>query len=257
MAQMMVNFYSHTLGHGVDIAVTIPSLSSCDGKDGQPVSHKVEHKYPVLYMLHGHGNDYRCWLRYTSVERLAEEQRMAIVTFNSENKAYNNCAGDDRYEDFLAYELPEFITSMFPVSDRPEDTYIAGLSMGGYGTLAHAFKYPHRYCAYGAMSPAPSIRKRPHFAGLDFDPIEPIEEAAARIREGVKLPKGYICCGRQDFLYESVCKFVEELKALGEDFEWRDVDGFEHEWRFWDLELPRFFAWLPRTDYYADKPHKI
>ena len=43
MAQMMVNFYSHTLGHGVDIAVTIPSLSSCDGKDGQPVSHKVEH----------------------------------------------------------------------------------------------------------------------------------------------------------------------------------------------------------------------
>ena len=61
-------------------------------------------------MLHGHGNDYRCWLRYTGVERLAEEQRMAVVTFNSENKAYNNCAGDDRYEDFLAYELPEFMT---------------------------------------------------------------------------------------------------------------------------------------------------
>ena len=50
---------------------------------------------------------------------------------------------------------------------------------------------------------------------------------------------------------------LEKLRALGEDFEWRDVDGFEHEWRFWDLELPRFFAWLPRTDYYADKPHKI
>lgn len=257
MAQMMVNFYSYTLGHGVDIAVTIPSISSCDRKPGQELSHHVEHKFPVLYLLHGYGNDYRCWLRYTGVERLAEEQRIAIVTFNTQNKAYNNCPAGDKYEDFLAKELPDFITGMFPVSERPEDTYIAGLSMGGYGTLAHAFKYPERYCAYGAMSPAPDMGPHLKADGLDVNPIVPIEEARARIQEGKKLPKGYICCGRQDFLYERVCAFVEELRALGEDFVWRDVDGFEHEWRFWDLEMPRFFAWLPRTDYYADKPHKI
>jgi len=257
MAQMMVNFYSHTLGHGVDIAVTIPSLSSCDGAAGVPLTHQVKHKYPVLYLLHGYGNDYRCWLRYTGVERLAEEQRMALVTFNTQNKAYNNCPAGDRYYDFLNKELPDFVTGMFPVSSRPEDTYIAGLSMGGYGTLAHAFRNPERYCAYGAMSPAPSMRERFESDGQSILPIEPIEEARARVREGTPLPKGYICCGKQDFLYDRVCTMVDQLKALDVDFLWRAVDGFEHEWRFWDLEMPRFFAWLPRTDYYADKPHKI
>ena len=77
--------------------------------------------------------------------------------------------------------------------------------------------------------PATTIRNRLQYVGLENEPVEPIEEAAIRIREGVKLPMGYICCGRQDFLYEEVCDFVKKLKELGEEFEWHDVDGFEHE----------------------------
>ena len=219
-------------------------------------------KFPVLYLLHGRGNDYQCWTRYTSVERLAEEQRIAVVTFNGENKAYNNLPDDDRHEDFLNVELPDFITANFPISPRREDTYIAGLSMGGYGTLAHAFRHPERYAAYGAMSAAPSIRER---RGTPDSPwgerfataIEPLEEAQARIREGVTLPKGYICCGTQDFLYPDNERFVQELRALGVDFTWHPVDGFEHEWRYWDMEIANFLQWIPRTDYYADKPHKV
>lgn len=254
MAQLSVNFYSHILTHGVDISLTIPSLSSCDGGEGVRLTHKVEHPYPVLYLLHGHGNDYRCWQRYTSVERLAEEQRIAIVTFNSLNKAYNNCPGGDKYYDFLNEELPDFVTGMFPISTRREDTYIAGLSMGGYGTLIHAFTHPERYCAYGAMSPAPSLTIWPF---KENPPLDPYKEAAARLREGIALPKGYICCGKQDFLYQRVCAFVDQLEKLHVDFLWRPVDGFEHEWRFWDQEIARFLQWIPRTDYYADKPHKI
>ena len=245
MARIQVNFYSYALGHGVDIALTIPSLSSCDRRPDARSTHAPPAKFPVLYLLHGHGNDYQCWTRYTSVERLAEERRIAIVTFNSGNKAYNNLPDGDNYFDFLNEELPDFVTGYFPISPRREDTYIAGLSMGGYGTLAHAYRCPERYCAYGAMSPAPSIRAlwavpdHP-WGDLYAKAIEPIEEAAARIREGATLPRGYICCGRQDFLYERVARFVEELGALGADFTWHPVDGYEHEWRYWDVEINNF-----------------
>ena len=250
MAKFEVNFYSYTLDHGVDIEVTIPSFSSCDHKKDVKPTHKPEAKFPVLYLLHGHGNDYKCWTRYTGVERLAEEQRIALVTFNSENKAYNNVGAGERYYDFLNEELPSFVTGMFPISERPEDTYIAGLSMGGYGTLAHALTNPARYCAFGAMSPGVYSDR-----GCRF--IDPAVELEKRIKEGVKLPKGYICCGKNDFLYDRVVRFVNVCQELGADFVWHPVDGYEHEWRYWDVEIANFLKWIPRTDYYADKPHKI
>ncbi len=266
MARFDVNFYSYTLDHGVDISVTIPTFTPCDRQPGVQPSHRPDALYPVLYLLHGHGNDHQCWLRYTSVERLAEEQRIALVTFDSGNKAYNNMPAGDRYFDFLNEELPDFICHMFPVSPRREDTYIAGLSMGGYGTLAHALSRPARYCAFGAMSPgvyARADRKRQE----DLDPnsvtdifrraIEPLYELEARLKEGADLPKGYICCGKQDHLFQRVEDFVTDARALGADFTWHPVDGYEHEWRYWDLEIANFLNWIPRTDAYRDKPHKV
>lgn len=258
MARFDVNFFSYTLHHGVSITVTIPTFTPCDYKPDETPSHQVAQKFPVLYLLHGHGNDHQCWTRYTSAERLAEEQRIAIVTFNTQNKAYNNCPNGDLYYDFLNTELHDFVCSMFPVSTRREDTYIAGLSMGGYGTLAHALTNPGRYCAFGAMSPGVSgcrLGETPKNPGIRV--IEPILELQKRIEEGAELPKGYICCGKQDFLYDRVAAFAADAESLGAGFTWHPVDGFEHEWRYWDIELANFLRWIPRTDYYADKPHKV
>ena len=266
MARFDVNFYSYSLDHGVDITVTIPTFTPCDRLPGVKPTHRLEAKFPVLYLLHGHGNDHHCWLRYTSVERLAEEQRIALVTFDTGNKAYNNMPAGDNYFDFLNEELPDFINAMFPISPRREDTYIAGLSMGGYGALAHALSNPGRYCAFGAMSPgvaarADRVRREtldPHsVTDLFRRAVEPIHELEARIQEGADLPKGYICCGKQDFLYQRVEDFVTDAKALGADFTWHPVDGYEHEWRYWDVEIANFLRWIPRTDCYASRPHKV
>ncbi len=266
MARFNVNFYSYSLDHGVDITVTVPSFTPCDRQPGVRPTHGLEARYPVLYLLHGHGNDSQCWLRYTSVERLAEEQRIALVTFNCGNKAYNNMPAGDNYYDFLNEELPGFVNAMLPISPRWEDTYIAGLSMGGYGTLAHALTNPGRYCAFGAMSPGLAARAdRVRRETLDPDSpkdmfrraIEPIYELEARLKEGVTLPRGYICCGRQDHLYQRVEDFVTDARALGADFTWHPVDGYEHEWRYWDLEIANFLQWIPRTDPYSGHPHKV
>ena len=81
-----------------------------------------------------------------------------------------------------------------------------------------------------------------------FDTIKLLHKDA---ESGVKMPKFYIACGKQDFLYEKDQAFAEEAKALGCDVTTDYVDGYGHEWRFWDVELPEFLDWLPRTDIYS------
>ena len=113
MAQIHCNFFSYSLCHGVDIEVTLPSFTSCNMDD--PHTHSLSGKFPVVYLLHGMGNDYMAWLRYTSVERYAEEKRIAIVTFSVGNKAYMNDDMGDNYYDFLNHELPEFVEAYFAI----------------------------------------------------------------------------------------------------------------------------------------------
>lgn len=152
MAQIRCNFLSYTLHRAVDLTVIIPTMCFSEMMAEDP-HHPQGAKYPVLYLLHGYGNNHATWNGYTSVELYAEERNMAVVMLSAENKAYINHGGDDNYFDFISKELPEFIQGMFPVSPRPEDTYIAGLSMGGYGALVHGLSQSQRFAAI-AVSPA-------------------------------------------------------------------------------------------------------
>lgn len=257
MAQLNINFHSYSIGVPVEIELTLPSVSSCDGRDGTQPSHKLAAKFPVLYLLHGAGNDYHCWTRYTSAERYAEEQQIAIVTCSVGNSRYHNREGarGEKFFDFLSKELPEFLTSYFPISDRPEDTYIAGLSMGGYGTFIHGFSHPERFAAMCPLSAAVSMGSRD---GEEFDPTtDPESLAEAIVKSGKKFPKLYIACGKQDFLYEANVKFRDKLISMGADVTWDETEEHGHEWRFWDLELEKALKWLPRTDAYAGSARKV
>ena len=152
---------------------------------------------------------------------------------------------------------------MFPISDRPEDTYIAGLSMGGFGTLVHALSHPERFAAFGAFSAA--VQLNPYSlagdAEADKHPINPAYDPMNLLKEdikaGKKLPKMYVACGENDFLYEANKAFVEEMKALGCEVEVDFVPGYTHEWRFWNLEVEKFLNWIPRTDAYAGGKRQV
>jgi len=63
MPQMHCNFFSYSLGHGVDLTITLPGVSPCDMDDPALLTHQMPEKFPVLYLLHGHGNDYLSWER--------------------------------------------------------------------------------------------------------------------------------------------------------------------------------------------------
>ena len=253
MAQIQCNFFSYTLGHGVDIAVTLPSFTPCNME--QEHTHVLPEKFPVLYLLHGHGNDYMVWHRFTSTDRYAEEARMAVVTFSVGNKAYVNAGYGDKFYDFLEYELPQFVENYFPISSKAEDRYIAGLSMGGYGSLIHGLQNPERYNAIGAFSPGIFTKEeldqgRPDMPTAFMPDCYSVTEEA--LNSGKKLPDLFICIGDKDFLYEKVSKYYQFLKPIwkGSRLRYDDLPGYEHEFAIWDIEVKAFLDWIDRKDVY-------
>lgn len=260
MAQLHCNFFSYSLGYGVDIQMTLPSLSPCDMEHPERLTHTITAKYPVLYLLHGHGNDYMCWNRFTSMERYVEERRIAVVSCSVGNKGYMNAAYGENYFDFVKKELPEFVQANFPISDRKEDTYIAGLSMGGYGALAHALEHPESYQAVGAFSPAVAwTSESEERVGHSMPEMMNLYELLDRnLAEQKSLPDIFVCIGDKDFLYDSVVQFHQTMQEKGVGHRYDVIDGYEHEWALWDIELPKFLDWLPRTDTYAGmEAHKM
>ncbi len=279
MSQFTCNFMSYSLNTATTISVILPG--------GGPMNqtHVIKEKFPVLYLLHGGFNDYSSWLRYTSVERYAEEHNLAVVTCSVMNSSYRNrvclakdrfaeqeaafdAGAEERYFDFLEHELPEFVTSIFPVSTRPEDTYMAGLSMGGYGTILHGLLHPERFAALGFFSPMIFDRKCFQMTEADRQALSEEErralllpelvEAARQVKESGKcFPAIYLANGRND-VREFAPVFARLLAELGAPVT-TDLDNkeFGHEWAFWDLVVKEFMDWLPRTDYYKDKRGRV
>jgi len=265
MAKFVCNVISYTLGRTVDITVVIPTPTIPDsmGMTGVTPKHTPSAPYPVLYLLHGGGNNHATWTGYANVEFYAEERNIAVVMPSGENKFYVDWPSDKFFK-FISEELPDFVTGLFPVSKRPEDTYIAGLSMGGFGTVVHALNFPERFCAFGPISASFQLINPAALVGtLDpnnlsasfirdpdprFDPPALAEKLAA---EGKKFPKCYLACGKKDFLYEANVTFRDRLIELGCEVTWDETEEHGHEWRFWNLEIERFLDWLPRTDPYA------
>lgn len=260
MAKFTCNFISYTLKRTVDITVVVPSptIPESMGMGRGTCSHTPKEKYPVLYLLHGMGNNHATWTGYTNVELFAEERQIAIVNLSAENKSYVKLGGDDFFT-FVSEEVPDFVCGMFPVSREPEHTYIAGLSMGGYGTLVHALNRPERFKAFGAFSAAVQLNPEALVSGgadataqKPADPsLDPLSLAEKLAKEGNAFPKAYIACGTKDFLYEANLAFRDKLLDLGVDLTWDELAEYGHEWRFWNIEIERFLDWLPRTDGYA------
>ncbi|MDM8163381.1 alpha/beta hydrolase [Collinsella intestinalis] len=255
------NFYSYVLNRAVDISVVVPSVTCPEslGLAGITPTHELPAKFPVLYLLHGFGNNHAQWLGYSNVEMYAEEQRIAVVTMSAENKAYADSGADD-FMRFVDEELPEFVCNYFPVSDKPEESYIAGLSMGGFGALLHGITHPERYRAIGSFSggvginPVTFVKDPMGSTGeeaplpREYDLTALADDAAAA---GRTLPPLYIACGTEDFLYQANVDFRDHLVELGADVTWDEVAGFGHEWRFWDMQVEKFLDWIPRDDVYA------
>jgi len=220
-------------------------------------------KYKVLYLYHGYTDDYSKWLRLTSIERYANETGIAVVMPDAGKSFYVDMVHGDSYFTYLTEEVPATVTSWFPITDDPTCTYIAGLSMGGYGAMKMVLTYPERYAGVGTFSRALAMHqllqaemdenaedwlKRlekdlPLVYGYDTD-ITGTENdvfalAASAKAQGKEFPKIYVGCGTEDFIYEESKAFKDHLQSQNIDCIYQERPGV-HEWGFWDVEVQNF-----------------
>ena len=246
MALLHVHYFSDALGVQTSVEVILPEM-----KQGIGVEASGECELPkVLYLLHGYSDDHTIWQRRTCVERYAAAHNLAVIMPGVNHSFYCNEFHGERYWDFVSQELPAVMHRFFRLSDKPEDTFVAGLSMGGYGAMKLALNFPERFGAAASFSGAvdfatmhkrhPQEWKRIFGAkavrGTDCDLHHMLKVNGA----AEKKPRLYIACGTADFLYDQHKKFVPALKKAGWDVTAYEEPGAVHEWGFWDREIAKF-----------------
>lgn len=151
MAFLQVQFFSDTLQVASTVNVILPEPNQGIGLSAARTGELPK----VLYLLHGYSDDHSIWMRRTSVERYAAEHNLAVIMPAVNHSFYVNEYQGERYGDYVSEELPCTMQRFFRLSDRPEDTFVAGLSMGGYGAMRLALSIPSvmaRQAAFPARS---------------------------------------------------------------------------------------------------------
>lgn len=255
MAFLNCNFHSDVLGLACSMNVIVPQQSSTvigmASKGGKKT-------YPVLYLLHGLSDDHTIWSRRTSIERYVAAMNMIVVMPNTHRGFYTDMACGAKYWTFISEELPAIVKGIFPVSNRREDTFAAGLSMGGYGALKLGLRCPEKFAAVAGLSSVTDVavlmdvdaRKEElrrifgtidNFKGSEND----LFHLAAKLAKSKQpQPAIFQCCGTEDFLYKDNLKFRDHLKKLKIKLHYQEAPG-DHNWGFWDTYIKDVLKWLP------------
>ncbi|MGE5558442.1 MAG: alpha/beta hydrolase [Bacillota bacterium] len=252
MALIQCDFFSDVLGMSMSMNVILPQEThnqiGMRGKAGQT-------RFPTLYLLHGLSDDHTTWCRRTSIERYVSPLGMAVVMPNVHKSFYTNMAQGDRYWDYISEEIPALARSFFPLSERREDNFAGGLSMGGYGAMKLGLLCPDRFAAVASLSGALDVADfRNHqpelydkifgnqtVYGTENDLFFLLEKA---VKEKVDLPYIYFCSGTEDFLYQTNVSFRKHAQSLNVKYSYEEGPG-EHNWEYWDMMIRRVLAWLP------------
>ncbi|WP_026571180.1 MULTISPECIES: alpha/beta hydrolase family protein [Sediminibacillus] len=251
MALIECNFGSEVLSKNMEMKVILPQERRPDGTG-----------HPTLYLLHGFSDNHTAWTRCTSLERYAEEKKLAVVMPAVDNSYYADMKYGGSYWTFLTEELPKTARSLFPLSAKREDNFVAGQSMGGFGALKWALNHPERFAAAASLSGVTdmvyhlqNVRQensdKSRYLSLVFGDedisgtVDDLLYQLRRLDKSVKeKPALYQACGTEDFLYEHNRRFLHACKetsfALTTDF-----GPGDHEWQYWDQVIQRVLRWLP------------
>jgi len=265
VALIHTHFFSHALGMCAACEVVLPQRKAALRAAGE--------KYPVLWLLHGAGDDETSWIRRTCVERYAAKYGLALVMPMAQLSRYADMAYGQKFFTFIADELPGVVRDFFPLSDRREDNLIAGLSMGGAGSLRIGLSRPENYRAIGCLSAGFSNyelqnartrdprRERQFWLALGDGNFAELEGAALRLAEeiaqnGGPAPAIYHTCGSEDYLRNNALAARDFFRNLPGDpfhYTFEEYPG-GHEWQYWDEHVRDFLKWtqLPERDGYFE-----
>lgn len=237
MALIKFDFFSESLGMQTSAYVVMPQTNT----NGEIGVNKVKEakRYKCLYLLHGLSDNQSTWMRRTSIERYAQDYGISVVMPCGDTSFYTDMKYGKKYYTYIAKELPQLINSFFNVSDKREDTYIAGLSMGGYGALKIGLRETGRFCAAAGLSSVADIEHMKHSFSESLVPVFgeeleiPEEEnlfSLFELHSGDKIkPRIFMGVGTEDFMYDDNVRLKEHIEALDYDFVYRESKG-THSW---------------------------
>jgi enterochelin esterase-like enzyme len=227
--------------------------------------------YPVLYLLHGSGDDQTGWVQFGEVlnitdkavkEGTATPMIIVMPDANTTRRGYsNNATGTWLYEDFFFKELMPFVEKKYRIKTEKRFRAIAGLSMGGDGTFTYALHHPELFssaCPLSAATGPLTIEMAKTYVRRADSTATDAQIEAYYNRQSVlqlinnmpenqkKAVRWYIDCGDDDFLYEgnSLVHIAMRKKEIPHEFRARDGG---HTWTYWRQALPEVLAFVSQA----------
>ena len=256
MALIHCDFYSDALGLSTSMTVILPEATesqiglrgsaSTPGGDG----------FPTLYLLHGLSDNHTTWLRRTSIERYVAPLGLAVVMPAVSRSFYTAEAFGLKYWSFVSEELGAKAESLFQLSRLPQNRFVAGLSMGGYGAFKLALRQPTKFAAAASLAGALDLARRQHERWDGSDPVMmqrlfgdqtvtgTENDLFALLKTTKNPPPLYLSCGTDDALVEDNYAFEAACTKYGVGLT-ADYQAGDHEWGYWDRTIQDVLAWLP------------
>lgn len=182
-------------------------------------------RYPVLYLLHGGGQDHTAFMARPRFAARARRFEM-IVVMPAADRGASHPTVVTRYQDFLARDLVAYIDAHYRTVSSPAARAIAGLSMGGMYAASTGLRYPQVFGNVGAFSAAA--------------PRAAIDSSA----DPDAMPYFYVSCGTLDNLLPASRQLQALVKERNLPHEYHEIPGFDHSWSFWDPQIDAYFALL-------------
>lgn len=222
-------------------------------------------RYPVLYLLHGLGDDHTAWAYMTNLSGYASRYKIIIAMPDGGRSFYVNSAANpkEKFEDSIVQDFMPLVDKTYRTIPLPRSRAVAGLSMGGYGAAFLGLKHYKKFAALGAFSAAIGLSRpaaqmngpngQPNPIAAMFgqpnsddrkarDPFDLVEKVPM-----AEMPAIYIACGGQDFLIASNREFVDLLSKKKIPYEYREISPRGHTWDFWDDHIHEFLNFLSRN----------
>ncbi len=229
-------------------------------------SESAQSRYPVVFLLHGLTGHYNNWTELTKLANYLAAYDIIVVTPEGGDGWYTDSvsSANEKWESYIVKELIPEVDNRFRTLAIREKRAIAGLSMGGFGSLKFGLKYPDKFVLAGSFSGALGAAQitEKQFPGAIGKTIEgifgPVDSETRKSNdifsivrelspEKMKaIPFIYLDCGTEDFLFQNNRDFVNLLIEKKVPHEYRQLPGV-HDWKYWDKQVQEFLRIANRT----------
>ena len=252
MAVIQVNFYAKSICKPTMFQMILPNDNPFNPEE---TNEHFRRPMKTLVLLHGYSGNCFDWLVNSPVSDLAGKYNVAIVMPTGDNSFYlNGTSSTAKYEDFICVDLIEYLQKTFGLAKTPEDTFIGGLSMGGFGALHSGLAHPEVFGKMFGLSSAliadevcnmkpgfgNGVANYEYYAQTFGNPSE-LKEAhnnpkfvlSERVKKGEKIQPIFMACGSEDFLIAPNRDFKDFLISNGVEVTYKESPGV-HDWKFWN-----------------------